>query len=442
MERHRKRTQHGLDDEKTPPSDAAPNHRAQPCGLGWPAEGAPPSNTAPPNCISGESTRILRCDVDSLYLSYPGDLAEDWDQKLRALKLLAQSPEAVEAAQAQLAIGEHLFEVQNRGSRRFAYVLEDGWYRLELSAAQSLALPLVYVQIASELLTAHGVENAEKSLRYIVNTLGHVTEAPNISRVDLCVDFLTDSPLAEIKEQAWITRAHQISKHTVQGRFSGWSIGASGKLSARLYDKTLEIQKSHKDYLKPLWMEAGWQEGQTVWRLEFQYRRDVLKELGIVKIPDLLTNLAGLWRYAIEQWLRLTIPSHTDTTQTRWPVHPLWLTLAGADWDESATPALTRARKTRLPSDESLFINGLGFITSYMAREGITDLGEGFGEFLHHAHQYHDRKGQHHGKRFRDYVDAKVLNKAKRFNTLRNTQDDKDDRKVRANAYHKAKDGE
>jgi hypothetical protein len=442
MEKHRKSNQHDLDGERTPSSDAAPNHRAQPCGLGWPPEGAPPSNTAPPNCISGESTRILRCDVDSLYLSYPGDLAEDWDQKLRSLKLLAQSPDLSEAAQAQVTIGEHVFEVRDRGSRRFAYVLEDGWYRLELSAAQSLALPLAYVQIASELLTAHGVENAEKSLRYIVNTLGHVTEAPNISRVDLCVDFLTDTPLNDIKEHAWVTRAHQISKHTVQGRFSGWSIGSGGKLSARLYDKTLELQKSHKDYLKPLWTAAGWQEGQTVWRLEFQYRRDVLKELGIRKIPDLLNNLAGLWRYAIEQWLRLTLPSSSDATQTRWPLHPLWLALAGANWHETVTPALTRARKTRLPSDESLFINGLGFITSFMAREGITDMGEGFGEFLHHAHQYHDHKGQHYGKRFQDYVDAKVLVKAKKYNTLRNTNDDEAEHKARAEAYQKAKDGE
>jgi hypothetical protein len=442
MEKHRKSTQHGLADERTAPCEAAPSHRAQPCGLGWPSEGASPSNTAPPNCISGESTRILRCDVDSLYLSYPGNLAEDWDKKLRSLKLLAQSPDEFEASQAQVAIGEHIFEVQDKGNRRFAFVLEDGWYRLELSTAQSLALPLAYVQIASELLTAHGVEGAEKSLRHVVNTLGLVTEAPNISRVDLCVDFLTDTPLDEIKEHAWVTRAHQISKHTVQGQFSGWSIGVGGKLSARLYDKTLEIQKSHKDYLKPLWTAAGWQEGQTVWRLEFQYRRDVLKELGIRKIPDLLNNLAGLWRYAIEQWLRLTIPSRTDTTQTRWPLHPLWLTLANAAWHEADLPALTRSRKTRLPSDDALFVNGLGSITSFMAREGITDLGEGFGEYLHRAHQYHDRKGQHHGKQFRDYVDSKVLNKAKKYNTLRNTQDEKEERMARAKAYQQTKDGE
>ena len=39
------------------------------------SKGAPPSNTAPANCIDGIH-HILRTGVDSLYLSFKGDLFE------------------------------------------------------------------------------------------------------------------------------------------------------------------------------------------------------------------------------------------------------------------------------------------------------------------------------------------------------------------------------
>ena len=88
-------------------------------------------------------------------------------------------------------------------------------------------------------------------------------------------------------------------------------------MGARLYNKTLEILKSHKDYLKPLWRDAGWQDGQKVWRLEFEYKREVMLELGVEKVEQLLANQDGLWRYASQTWLRLTLPNPHDENQSR-----------------------------------------------------------------------------------------------------------------------------
>jgi hypothetical protein len=219
---------------------------------------------------------------------------------------------------------------------------------------------------------------------------------------------------------AWVTRAHKINTYSDQREFTGWSIGLGGVLSARLYDKTLELRQSHKDYLKPLWQAAGWREGQSVWRLEFQFKREVLNELGVASIPLLLSSLPGLWGYAVGSWLRLTVPNPEDATQTRWPNHPLWDRLAGVPWDSANGVQLGRLRKSRLPSDQSMFVNGLGGLTSFMASQGITDLGEGFGEFLAHAERFHDGQKSEPGQKFRGYVAAKVADKARRFNTLRN----------------------
>lgn len=145
-------------------------------------------------------------------------------------------------------------------------------------------------------------------------------------------------------------------------------------------------------------------------------------------------------------WLRLTIPNPEDATQTRWPNHPLWDRLAGVSWGAADGIPLGRLRKSRLPSDESLFVNGLGGLTSFMASQGITDLGEGFGEFLNHAKRFHDGQAPKLGRNFQSYITAKVADKSRRFNTLRHeTREAEHERQNRrhqqAEAYRLAKQG-
>jgi hypothetical protein len=91
--------------------------------------GAPPSNTAPANCILTPNTppspsfQLLRFGIDSLYLSYPGTLSHEWERDLENLKGIAQSDDPGERATAQVEIGGHLFEVKDKGKGRFPYVL-------------------------------------------------------------------------------------------------------------------------------------------------------------------------------------------------------------------------------------------------------------------------------------------------------------------------------
>jgi hypothetical protein len=418
-----------------------------------PAAGASPSNTAPANCILTPNTppsptfQLLRFGIDSLYLSYPGTLSHEWERDLENLKGIAQSDDPGERATAQVEIGGHLFEVKDKGKRRYPYVLVDNCYHLQISRSSAKSLPLAYVQLCSELLTALSVTDAEQALRFIVNTLGRVDGDTQISRVDLFADFVSDVSMESWHRDAWVTRAQDIDTYSRQRTFTGWSIGLGGVIGARLYDKTLELKKSRKEYLKPLWSAAGWEPHQSVWRLEFQFRREVLKELGVATLPSLLNQLAGLWHYATGSWLRLTVPNPQDQTQTRWQNHPLWDQLTGVPWGSMDGVGLGRLRKTRLPSDESLFINGLGGLTSFMASQGITDLGEGFGEFLAQAKRFHDASSRKDGKNFRGYVTGKVADKARRFNTLRNqTRESEKDRHAlkqqKADTYRLAKQGE
>lgn len=80
-----------------------------------------------------------------------------------------------------------------------------------------------------------------------------------------------------------------------------------------------------------------------------------------------------------------------------------------------------------------------------MAREGITDLGEGFGEFLAQAQSFHDSKGRHQGKDFTDYIQDKVADKGRKYNTIQH-QDTSPEAVIQAkaaeDAYRTGRDGE
>jgi len=407
------------------------------------SQGTPPCNTVPLK-YNPEKSKLLRFGVDSLYLSYPGVMSEDWDKKLAKLKELAQMEDDLSQSIAQVTICDHLFEVRDKGAGRFSFVLVDNAYRIQASNSRSKSLPLAYVQISSEYLTHAGIEKAEEGLRHIVNSLGVVDEPANISRVDLYADFCADCAMDAFEPlRDWVTRVETMSLHYSYGRFSGWSFGSGGDIVASLYDKTLEVEKkSHKFYLHELWKAAGWDGEAQVWRMEFEAKRNALVSLQLPKLSHLLPNQAALWRYLTENWLRLTVPTESDSNRARWNNHPLWDFIAAAFNTETEQAKLQRFNLARLPEDERLFVHGLGGITSFMASRGIEDLGEGVGEYLHQAKAYHvTRSGFKHDGMER-YVGRKVKAKNRRYNTVQNGQPLEHQSIEAAEAYQSAKDGD
>lgn len=376
-----------------------------------PAAGAPPCITAPATC----NPRILRHGIDSLYVSYPGRLHEHREKQLRALKECAQSKDEMFAAGAQLPLGDHLFQVRSRGRRRFPYVLQDHWFDIALSGSSAVRLPMAHVQIGSEFITAVGIPEAMRILDAVIGQLGLIDGDPKVSRSDHFADFAADLDLSAIPREAWVTRARNRAAYGDLERDSGLAFGLGGSLSVRIYDKTHEISISKKEYLRPLWTQAGWLPHERVWRLEFQIKREVLTDLMCSTVQELLDQQPSLWRYLTGDWLRLTTPDPEDSTRSRWPNHPLWDVLSKFPGNDA--PTLARISKSRVPSDQTLFKNGIWGLTSFMAREGITDFGEGIANYLRKLEYFH---GQGKGAQALEaYVERKVLAKGRRFNTIK-----------------------
>ena len=109
---------------------------------------------------------------------------------------------------------------------------------------------------------------------------------------------------------------------------------------------------------------------QPVWRLEFQFRRQVLKECSLDNAEEVIERRQQLWSYAT-RWLSLREPS-PGSRRVRWPVADVWVQLAQSHVGASQSPLI---RKRIKKHDESVLVRGLaGYTSSLAALSGISDL--------------------------------------------------------------------
>lgn len=367
--------------------------------------------------------KILRIGIDSLYLSFQGEILPGIEYALAEKKLLAQSRRKEDQALAQLPVLGHLFEVRPGRQGLFPYILEDGAFRISLASGESRKLPFAYAKVSSDLLAHKGPERVLDELITILAELaGEFEIYPTVSRVDLFVDFQTLVDLGELHREAWVTRAAAVDAYARQSQFSGWVIGAGGPISSRLYDKTLEIkQKKHKAYLPELWTRAGMNPKRPVWRQEFQLRREVLDQLGIRSFAGLMQNLGGIWGYATHDWLRLAVPQTTDGNRGRWPTHPMWDQLGEIRWRLDDVPLTRKYSPARVPAQDRLFRLDMAVLTSFMAIHGITNYREGLKAFQEQCEIFHlNRCEGVLNIALEDWVALEVRNKGRLYNSLRN----------------------
>ena len=91
----------------------------------------------------------------------------------------------------------------------------------------------------------------------------------------------------------------------------------------RMYNKTLEIKRSGKNWFEHLWSENGWEKGKPVTRIEFQCRRKIIRMMKIETIEDLFSIVPDLWKYLTVEWLAIRI-IQKDSHRTRWPASQFW----------------------------------------------------------------------------------------------------------------------
>src|SRR6266581_1186267 len=139
------------------------------------------------------------------------------------------------------------------------------------------------------------------------------------SQLDLCVDVVNFKP-PERWRQVFISRARRKADYEAsqkdRAHYFGRNLetvyfsGHGRPVSAKLYDKTLEIsqQANKKDYFHERWKRFGWNGTSDVWRVEFSLERAGLHEMDLEDLYDALRNTKRLWDYCTQTWLRMVTP--------------------------------------------------------------------------------------------------------------------------------------
>lgn len=203
-----------------------------------------PSNTAINNCNSLSGVvKFLRWGVDSLYLSYQGNLHPEVNQQLADLKRLAQSENPLEQAKAQFNVGDHLFEVKDKGSSMFNYVIEDNAFRIQLSRSGS-TVSMAYIKLSSEYLTYKTPAAAEETLYKVLSKLGVIESSANVSRIDLFLDFSSELNMESCTKESWVTHDASVISYATDKHFVDWAIGFGCVMAAACMTLCLRLLKA------------------------------------------------------------------------------------------------------------------------------------------------------------------------------------------------------
>jgi len=277
-----------------------------------------------PKATSTSQPHPVSRRVDALVLAFRVQLRTD---VARTLEVAAGSAET--HGRAAVVLGSLAFELRNSRKSEFFH-LENADCRVvvDLRAAEGWTVEVVLRAI---FLATHVVRDALSLAEQIATELGAWT-GKRVRRVDLCADFV-GFPLRWSDAKRFVTQRAGLTSfvpetkdfdrlgalaadelvrvYADRGRVvTGFTIGKGNALSARIYDKTIELRvtgdegKRHVE--ESQWGREGWL-GESVTRVEFQARGMALDELDLRDPDNLEERLDALWQYCVS-WLRLIEP--------------------------------------------------------------------------------------------------------------------------------------
>lgn len=411
-----------------------------------------------------EFTRVVARGVDTLVLFTTAPCRVELVEQLEALKARARH----ERHPAPVDLGGVDLEVQSHGVGGGRFLASSDFFAVKVNPdTADDTTPTVTVEVRALALWSLGWRRAgDKAVELLRTcTLEAVPVMPQVSRVDLCVDwqgwvptpgdrtFLhsrarkrtrhwVDDPqgwqwLDNDAGRAWLKKecsrvvslAKQLAgakaesqqrallrellhledvahaEHDDGRHFTGFSIGAGGALSARCYDKRRETETRRKTWFEGVWSRAGaaYNPEATVWRLEYQLRREGLRSMRLEHAEGdfapgsweaLKQNVASLWKYLAREWLY----HGSRTAELRGALSPHWKVLAELEGWGDECDVLDLHRQAAEGQGTRLVAGLAGYLSSVAAvlvEQGNDDHVPDFGELINqvlgaaytHAHR-------------------------------------------------------
>jgi hypothetical protein len=261
--------------------------------------------------------------MDSLYVGLHVTWGDDWPVVLKHLEENKQKAYGSDGLLEESTPGRNYLFLPGGMPPNYRYHLKFCEYNLFIAKTDTAKnSPNAYLQITSETLWKRGMEYALDLVVGDLRYLGGKLEKIVPSRLDICADFRVKPGLTlPFLQSHAVCRSRDLSSHMNSQTLETCYFGsASAPIRLRIYDKGKEVlKKGEKLWFADLW---GTDDLSDIWRVEFQLRREALKQLGVDHIGDIWRKLGGIWRYLTEDWFSLRLPD--NGRQNRREMHPWW----------------------------------------------------------------------------------------------------------------------
>lgn len=219
-----------------------------------------------------------------------------------------------------ITIGSHKWQVMATSVRGYSVVMKNGDVSIALKKKGDAKIdknPSIKIEYRASFLVNYGLKKCVKLMNEYVKENIHNDYISKVQEIHVAADtqghsfslldivrFKTRSRKISIfdGDDEHIGRQMVFSSRRMETMYFG---GSNNKL--RIYDKTKEI-KDHPEsgHIKRLWMlNPSYDDNKDIWRIEFQIRRSILKQLFNDKKESyeytnvLLENISGLWSFFI-----------------------------------------------------------------------------------------------------------------------------------------------
>jgi hypothetical protein len=199
----------------------------------------------------------------------------------------------------------------------YPFVISNEDYKIEFGQFNN---PSFFVTFKSQALWRESAYFLHEKFLKWAGSAGFVPyRNESLSRIDYSFDYNLSN--IDFNEDHFVSRSSKDSVYREDGKIQTFCFGR-GDIVLRVYDKVAEIQQQSDK----VWFFLLWGQDTNVWRIEWQVRKPILRQFGIVTFEDLKNSLGDLLRYLSEEHTTLRIPDG-DPNRSRWKLHPLWVDL-------------------------------------------------------------------------------------------------------------------
>ncbi len=312
---------------------------------------------------------LLSCGVDSLDVSVHVNWGSGWQSLYKAL----EEGKAEAAGTKGILFCDGPWSIRASGKPpMYRFHLQRPELSLFIGKSQTGARQAnVYASLSADILWHKRVEGSIQVLRSCIEELGGRVLEIKPSRVDLCADLLIPGGIS-----LEFLREYRVPSHSkIRFEEGGPNLetayvgGRKSPIQLRIYDKSREVEvKGNKNWFWSIW---GIEPCADVWRVEFQLRREVLREFQIGTIQRLIAGLGGVWEYLTEKWVSFRLLDDVNTT--RRTIHPWW---GAVQEQKRGFGELNHVERSKVGGDCSpaWYVSHIaGCLVGYAARIGIGD---------------------------------------------------------------------